>query len=77
MHCMGTGWAGSFGSLFTEQAGLCLLGLGLGLGLCLHWELLTRQGLFLSLLFGGLWLLGVCGTGLYLTGRPRRIHTGE
>jgi hypothetical protein len=77
MHCMGTGWARSFGSLFTEQAGLCLLGLGLGLGLCFHWELLTRQGLVLSLLFGGLWLLGVCGTGLCLTGRPRRIHTGE
>lgn len=77
MHCMGTGRAGSFGSLFTEQAGLCLLGLAAGLGICSHFGLLTRQGLTLSLLFGGLWLFGVCGTGLYLTARPRRIHTGE
>ena len=77
MHCTGTGRARAFGSLFTEQAGLCLLGLGAGLGLCVYWRLLNPEGLRLSLIFGGLWLTGAAVMGLYLTKHPRRIGREE
>jgi hypothetical protein len=77
MHCTGTGRARAFGSLFAEQAGLCLLGLGAGLGLCVYWKLLNPEGLRLSLIFGGLWLTGAAVMGLYLTKHPRRIGREE
>ena len=77
MHCTGTGRARAFGSLFAEQAGLCVLGLGAGLGSCGYWKLLNPQGLRLSLIFGGLWLTGTAVMGLYLSKRPRRIGREE
>lgn len=77
MHCTGTGRARAFGSLFAEQAGLCLLGLAAGLGLCRYFRLFTTQGLALSLGFGGLWLLGACVMGLCLTRRPVKSDRDE
>lgn len=77
MHCTGTGRALAFVSLFTEQAGLCLLGLAGGLGLCVSWKLLNPQGVRLSLIFGGLWLLGACVMGLYLTQNPVKSGRDE
>ena len=77
MHCTGTGRGRAFGSLFSEQAGLCLLGLGAGLGLCSYWKLLTQAGITLSIVFCTLWLLGTGVMALRLTNRPRRTGREE